>query len=497
MTACTSTYGDMSQTKKDWIASLTEVLPLTPIDRTAPVGYFSLVYGFPGGPWPYAKRRRSIAHIAIRLKAVIAKFPFLGGQLLLDDGQPERSKVMYSPDPRAANITQLGKSDIHPIHCIQDEMISFKTDLFDSEVTMAEILRNGAPPSAIKPDFLHPSATATHYKNGHYLHPLTLRTSILKDGLILGFSVHHSAMDLAGFTPILASFADLGTAPPFDLAAHLTTCPPPPLHHPRLLPRTPAHLAPLHTFCLHRTRARLGADAFVSRVDVLSALVWVVLTCARARAWPANADGKPTLSPTAPTRFCTAVNLRERMGIAGVYTGNCFMRVLTAPDVTVERLLGGLEEPRWEQVANAAGWIRAAIEDLDRDWPGHVKLARIAAGLENGGGPEVARRSDVGQAVARATARDGAGVDCSVNVTMGGPDVMFDIPGLAGADAEGKVRPAFVRFPFDRVGGCVRILPRVGGAKGTEDWEVLIPVREEESTFLVTEFERLVSNPFL
>lgn len=135
------------------------------------------------------------------------------------------------------------------------------------------------------------------------------------------------------------------------------------------------------------------------------------------------------------------------MGIAGVYPGNCFMRVLTPADVTVERLLGGNGNPTWEQVAQAAGWNRGAI----------------------------------------------AGVDCSVNVAVGA-DLEFDIPGLSGYNAQGRVTPTFVRFPYDIVGGCVRILSRVGGTKGTENWEVLLPARDEEMPFVVEEFERFAGN---
>lgn len=114
MAVCTSTYNDMSQMKKDWIASLTEKVLLTPIDLTAPVGYFSLVFGFGGGPWEGAARRRTMAHLFVRLSKVIETFPFLGGQLLLDDGQLERSRLFFSRDPRARNINRTVKSDEHP-----------------------------------------------------------------------------------------------------------------------------------------------------------------------------------------------------------------------------------------------------------------------------------------------------------------------------------------------------------------------------------------------
>lgn len=525
MAVCISTYADMSQMKKDWITSLTEKVFLSPIDHTAPVGYFSLVFGFPGGPWELEAHRRTMMHLAMRLSKVIENFPFLGGQLLLDDGQRERSKVFFSRDRRDANILRMTKSDGHPTHSIMDEMLCMKNKR-SGPVTVGEIVENSARPWDMNPDYLHPSATATHYKNGHYVHPLTLRCTFLKDGLILGFSVHHSVMDLVGFNSVLAAFA--APVPRFELAAHIvarleqtttrsttpinpatlpayrwTPSPPvlPPVTTtgkiPFLLSIPHDFLTPLHTFCMQFIRGRENPDAFVSHVDVVSALIWVILTMARVRAWPANAQGKPALHPTAPTRFCTAVDLRARMGIAGVYPGNCFMRVLTPADVTVERLLGGNENPKWEQVAQAAGWIRGAIADMDADWPGHVKLARMSCGLEIGGGREVARPSDVGAAVSRATARDGAGVDCSVNVTAGA-DLEFDIPGLTGYNAEGRVKPAFVRFPYDTVGGCVRILPRVGGTKGTENWEVLLPVRDEEMPFVLTEFERFAgNNPFM
>lgn len=522
MAVCTSSFNDMSQMKKDWIASLTEKVLLSPIDLTAPVGYFSLVFGFGGGPWEVAAHRSAMAHLFVRLQKVIETFPFLGGQLLLNDGQLERSKMFFSRDPRARNLNRMVKSDEHPTHSIMNEMLDMKNKC-GGPFTMEEIVDNNAQPWCINTDYLHPSATATHYKNGHYLHPLTLRCTFLKDGLVLGFSVHHSVMDLVGFNSVLAAFA--GPAPVFRLAAHQLTrirqltipcttpinpatltayrwTPNPPV----LPPVNPAtgkipflfsiphdFLVLLHTFCLQFIRDRDGPAAFVSHVDVVSAIVWVVLTMARVRAWPANALGIPALHPTAPTRFCTAVDLRSRMGLAGVYPGNCFMRVLTPADVTVERLLGGNGHPGWEQVAQAAGWIRGAIVEMDAAWPGHVKLARMSLGLDGGGGREVARPSDVGAAVSRATARDGAGVDCSVNVAVGA-DLEFDIPGLRGYNARGRVTPTFVRFPNDTVGGCVRILPRVGGTKGTANWEVLLPVREEEMAWVVEEFQRFAGN---
>lgn len=126
MAVCTSTYNDMSQMKKDWIAYLTEKVLLTPIDLTAPVGYFSLVFGFGGGPWEEVARRRTMAHLFVRLSKVIETFPFLGGQLLLDDGQLERSRLFFSRDPRARNINRMVKSDEHPTHSIMNEMLDMK-----------------------------------------------------------------------------------------------------------------------------------------------------------------------------------------------------------------------------------------------------------------------------------------------------------------------------------------------------------------------------------
>lgn len=390
-----------------------------------------------------------MAHLFVRLAKVIETFPFLGGQLLLDDGQLERSRLFFSRDPRARNINRMVKSDEHSTHSTMDEMLDTKNKcggpfagpvpLFELAVHQVTRLRQINTPSTTP---INP-ATLPAYRwtpNPPVLPPV----------------------GITGKIPLLLSI-------PHDF------------------------LTPLHTFCKNFIRARDGPDAFVSHVDVVSAIIWVVLTMVLMRAWPANAQGNPTLHPTARTRFCTAVDLRSRMGIAGVYPGNCFMRVLTPADVTVERLLGGNGNPTWEQVAQAAGWIRGAIAAMDGDWPGHVKLARISCGLETGGGREVARPSDVGAAVSRATARDGAGVDCSVNVTAGA-DLEFDIPGLSGYNARGRVTPTFVRFSYDIVGGCVRILPCVGGTKGTENGEVLFPARDEEMPFVVEEFERFAGN---
>lgn len=53
---------------------------------TAPVGYVNLVYGFSRRDWQSTHRTAAAAHISDRFKTVIAKFPFLGGQLLLTDG---------------------------------------------------------------------------------------------------------------------------------------------------------------------------------------------------------------------------------------------------------------------------------------------------------------------------------------------------------------------------------------------------------------------------
>ncbi|KAK1832001.1 hypothetical protein QBC39DRAFT_405775 [Podospora conica] len=542
---CNSAYGDMNQTKRDWIASLTEEYPLTPFDKIAPVGYFSQVYGFAHSEWDADFRSGMAILIAERLKVVIARFPFLGGQLILSDGQQEGSKLIYSRDLGSANISQ-GPNPLDTLYpCyVASEMLRFNVSNLKGHrlendprnesnlpfVTMAG-LKACRHEGTVHPNFIHDTARATHYKNGHYLHPLILQATFLEDGLVLGFSAHHSVMDLTALTDVIAHFADPTTAAPFDLDAHLTRAhtllstpsntPLNPLtdiasysfdKYPDLLPpatggKVPllltiphAFLQPLHVHCDELVRQWDIPGGFVSRVDVISGLIWVVLTAARLRAWPTRLEPNGTvvgLESGAPSRFCTAVNVRGRLAGGAAYPGNAFVRVVTRADITIGSIVGADKIPVFEDVAHAALLIRNALRGMDKEWEGHVKMARMAVGLEAGGGRFVARPRDVGDAVARATERDAAGVDFSVNVTMGA-DILFDLPGLPSPMAAPgtKVRPDFVRFPLDRVGGCVRLLPRVGGTQGAEDWEVLAPVRPQEVDFVLAEFQRLVGLQF-
>ncbi|KAK4149691.1 transferase family-domain-containing protein [Chaetomidium leptoderma] len=489
---------DHNMNKAVWVAGLSETMPLTPLDYTAPQNYIMRSFGFPFPSNLETERLAAVTYLKARLARAFSLLPFLAGQII-HAREGELPRLVYPGEGYPSNLD------------------SFPDEVFDHQVlesalfpwTFEQLSALGVPAASMTKHLLW-LLPKTDLAPGDTCHPVTLRVTFIDGGLILGFSLHHGVMDGTGTVDFLNYFAsdtldgldnlqhrktnlrnfadNIASTTPIDvhsLAGYDFTTTPPPTPLPpaaaiaKILSISSQRATALHAATLAQIRATHGPQAFVSQTDTLCALVWVHVTRARLHAGH--------IRPHDTTRFTTAVDIRRRC-CKGLfpdhgYIGNLFVRVLAS--ATVNDLVGGGDLATLAstaQIAGAAWLIREAIrgllddeDDDDSTLRSHLAVAARAAR----GGEEVGLTcAGVDAAVRRAIARHSTGLDASVGVGLGA-DVVWDIPGVPGGGKASWVRRAYVAND-----GAMNVLPRRGGTKGGENWEVWLALREEDMTTL-------------
>ncbi|KAL2152887.1 hypothetical protein VTH82DRAFT_4042 [Thermothelomyces myriococcoides] len=572
--------------KGAWVASLTETMPLTALDYTAPQNYMMKCFLFPFSGTLDHEREAAVDYLRDRLARVLSDLPFLAGQII-HTGKDELPRLVYPGNGTPFNF-ELFPDEVFDHQVLDRSKFPWAFD---------ELSAAGVPArSMIKDLFWLLPKTAP--RPGDSCHPVTLRASFIDGGLILGFSLHHGIMDggaTAEFFKLFAAADDLLetsggiaslkqrknnfiafatgaaqtspvnplTMPGYDFASPSSPTPSPPGLSPspspnsgvsggavaKILTVSAATATALHDAVLaHLRTTTQDLTAFASTTDTLCALVWVHVTRARLRRCNGTSSGLG-VRPEDITHFATAVDLRARGRLApsvlaastpspphlamngggseteeseegtkgssgGGYLGNLFLR--TQAGTTVGELVGLKDRDgngddddghhddssslqrraTTAQIAEAAWRIRRAVAQIDEDpatVEAHIAIAARAthakmvaaadADADDGAGAETGWHMawpDVDAAIRRAIARHHAGLDASVGVNLGA-DVEFAIPGVSGGM---KVKAAWVRRAYVPNEGAMSLLPRRGGTKGGENWEIWLALREEDMKIL-------------
>ncbi|KAK5657554.1 hypothetical protein OQA88_3127 [Cercophora sp. LCS_1] len=468
---------------KQWIDSLTETLPMTALDYTAPQGYIPLILGFKHTNTA-SDHQAAIEFLKGRLNHVLTKYPFLSG-VFINGSEAHHPRVIYSTDPRRSILAVLA-SDVFTVQIWDDNTFPYTYQ----DLTT----RNGLPVAMDKSTLcLLPSVEGPDVA----VPPATLKINFIPGGLLLGLSLHHGLLDGGSVVSFLAAFTSPAPASPGS-SLHLTSLkifkisaaqkisatlpslptalslpeyaalPDPPVPGPqapgtaKIFTLSSSLVNNLHPMGRAHVRNLHGDSAFISVSDHLQALTWVHTIRVRL------ALGKVHRSET--TTFATAVDIRRKMGLDNAYMGNMFMRVLA--QTTVDQLVGATSvSPPYDKAAEAAWLIRQAITTLDANdmLERHVSVAAASVDPDQKWKPPT-----VDRAVRHAVDRGRTGVDASVWTTLGG-DMDFGIPGVQG---DGK--PDFVRKCWSPFPGAMNILPRKGVTRGEADWELLLALSVDE-----------------
>ena len=501
---------EQKRDKDAWVAGLTETMPLTALDYTAPQNYMMKSFIFPFESTLESDRQKVVAYLKGRLARTFSLIPALGGQMIhARDG--ELPRLVYSQKDRDSNL------DHFP-----DEVCNYQV-LGSTQYPWSfdDLSTLGAPPLTMTKDLLW-LLPETGPAPGDACHPITLRISFIADGLILGFAFHHGILDGGSVPEFLALFTT-NTLPNLPIlqarkqafiklthrAAQTTTTTPnsgydfttpttPPILPPaiaKIFTLADARVRTLHVAALSHLRATHGSDAFASASDVVCALAWLHVTRARLRA------GRVT--PFDTTHFATAVSVRGKLGgVVGVvagddgerdgggdgdlfgegYLGNMWVRALAGSTVGGLVMDVDMRGPvTVKQVAEAAWCVRRAVMELVKPevLRGHLALAARATDLDGVVAAEEGERvawPEVDAAVRRRIARHHTGLDGSVGLGLGA-DVEFEIPGVNGGE---KTKPTWVRRAYVANDGSMNLMPRKGVTKGNRDWEIWLALREED-----------------
>ncbi|KAG7291229.1 hypothetical protein NEMBOFW57_001241 [Staphylotrichum longicolle] len=463
--------------RQAWISSLTEVMPLAPLDHTAPQNYVMKCWGF--------------------------SFP---GQILhsKDGGAP---RCVYKT-VKACNDTPV-RLDIPWSEVFVSQVLDSSEFLW----TFQELSAQGVPASSMIKDTLwlipDPIMRPSHPSYGTVFYPVTLKATFIPGGLILGFAFYHGIMDGTGtvefaklfndanrkgdisnneavtfhkmterFNRFAAETAKSTPVNPRSMHGYDFTIPPSQPVIPEAIAKifsiSSSRITALHSEAPTHVRATHGSGAFITPTAVLSALFWLHITRARLHA--------RRILPSGTTRFANAVSIRNRLpaelGFTDQpYMGNMWLRALASS--TVGDLVGAdLSRPATTAQLAAAAWlicqsVRALSDPATMRQ--HIAIATRATDPAD----ETLTWPEVDAAIRRSIARHCTGVDATVGVELGA-DVEFDIPGVQG----GKGKAAWVRRAYVAFVGAMMVLPKVGGAKGEADWEVYIALRGEDMEVL-------------
>ncbi|KAK3376510.1 hypothetical protein B0T24DRAFT_525230 [Lasiosphaeria ovina] len=470
---------DPAGSKRRWISQLRETFPLTGVDLIAPKVMARGVYGFPF-PDP-AEIEPAVSYLRQRFHLALQRWPFLAGQVVQDEGD-QHFKLVFSHDP--ANFS---------INRFPDEVFDFQVlGTSDFAWTYDELSMNRVPPSALTRDVfsLEPHNPAVGRPN----YPAALRVSFIDGGLLLCFSLDHRVVDGVSIVQFVTFFSSAETAG-FDAAyfndllqrrnaintiqngtaaadltrlPNLDVAPATPAAPPnanlssvaRILAFSAATVDSLHARALQHVKLSHGTSSFLSKPDVLGALVWQHVLRAR----------RPRLQPDETARFASACDLRTRSADPSItgppaYFGNMFVR--STASGAVRDLAPAAEARRpvtLQRVAETAWLVRRGVATLRH--PHDVAAAVRLCG--------VAGSSSISNAFTYDLDKGRTGLSNSITTRMGA-DVMFaHVPGVRPGP------PGWVRKTYSATEGSMNILPRRGGAAGAADWEVSVALRVDD-----------------
>ncbi|KAK7987653.1 hypothetical protein PG989_007968 [Apiospora arundinis] len=373
-----------------------------------------------------------------------------------------------------------------------------------------ELCRMNMPVSHWKPkDFC---IAPQDWETEDWVPAVTLKATFLGTGcLVLCFAFHHSLVDGRSIDMFINTFAkgvrdpnainevdeyippqDLAESCNFDIESmhHLfdgnrfpewnfSKKPQVHPHHSRSgrcrLIKFPAKaISEMRELCLAWLVVHGNAEgAFLSYIDVLSALMWVSLL--RARHTRFNDDDHDVIST-----FTTTVDLRRQDSDGLVpedYFGNMSMELAVTsrdiedvvhPETTKASLKAAsrLEPATIDTIASCASAIRDEILLIDPDYV-EDRLAMLET---------LATPLDAIDAYKRAVKSHKYGAKVGSLVGFGA-DIDFGIPGTPKDEEKqgGGARARFVRKPWTRDNGMITIMPRRSGSRGLDDdWVVLV-----------------------
>ncbi|KAH6635869.1 hypothetical protein F5144DRAFT_507876 [Chaetomium tenue] len=94
---------DRKQHKDAWVATLTEVMPLTALDYTAPQNYMMKAFGFPFPKKSYGDTKAAVEDLKARLARTFSLIPAFGGQMI-HALAGELPRLVYSGKERDSNL---------------------------------------------------------------------------------------------------------------------------------------------------------------------------------------------------------------------------------------------------------------------------------------------------------------------------------------------------------------------------------------------------------
>lgn len=357
-----------------------QIPALSPLDQIMPRVYTRLVLCLPTPPASKETDQTIFSALKKGLQQTLTEIPLLGG--LLDGDNEDSDKVHITPGPGVLlRLKKLTGDPNWSYQTLKDK--NFPPSSLDGDV-LAPV---GWMPSGLKPPVM------------------AAQVNVLDGGVLLAVCIHHSAMDAAGFSTVVKTWAkhtmlsfdedvlesvvpvgsssldrtplcgesDVGQVDPkIKIKNHPqykleSSAPPPP---PSKLPEEPDPLPPALTLpamtatIFHFSADQLAAlkssvnppTSFVSTNDALCALLWSSIT--RARSLPNIIKGS---QEPASSLLGFAVDGRHRLNPAlpQSYIGNVNLYASTRLPIPT------LTDP--SKLSAAATAIRAAITEVDNN----------------------------------------------------------------------------------------------------------------------------------
>ena len=466
------------------MADARAVLHLSPFDQTIGRIYVRKLYGF---AFPHdALRPRAILALRRGIQAAVARWPFLAGHVAPARNGPHLNGVdlIYHTRPRHPDADD--GSGILTIRVLSP--VEFPWNY-------ADLVDAGVPPSALRKEDL--SAVPEHPGPDDTRPAFSVQANFFPGGLILCVASHHSVFDGNSVRQFLVTFAhairnpdsvqhageqvpkrldysatvaaqdcrgaSLETLSEFAARpATLTSSPRPPRATTRVLTFAASTIDTLKADVTAHVHRIAGPDAWVSTFNCVAALVWVAVVRAR----------RARVPPSATVRLGCAVDIRQKHSprLPSEYFGNAIVHTVAV--ATASELLdhsSSLDAASPDAgispatIAHAAARIRAALAAVD---DAYVKQRLCVFS-------RLADPTHVPRAYKAALDMPSTGLDLSSWLDQGA-DVDFGIPGCD------PPAPQWVRKTFSAHEGVVNILPRKGGSRGGEAWEVLLGLSADD-----------------
>lgn len=321
---------------------------------------------------------------------------------------------------------------------------------------------------------------------------LSIQANFIEGGLILCFAFHHCVADGGSFITFIKQFgAGLKNPPRVDsgvdkiahkrlpytpskpgqlkrldsfpqyAAANAPVRPPPGPCTTKILQFSAAKVRALEAAVNQHLKATIEPEAYATNIGCLSSLIWVASVRAR----------RDRLSPTEEVKMGVAVNVRAVTDppLPKDYFGNAFLH--TTATATVDELLGSEIDFRTDSIVSSipiaavalAAWRMRQAVKLDNKFV--MDRLRTFSSLSDPG--------QVFKAYDRVMDNSTTGIDFS-SWRDQGANIEFGIPGTTTSSVN------FWRKAYSPNVGAYNILPRKGGSKGEDVWEVSLGLSVED-----------------